>query len=246
MRYFIELSYNGTDFCGWQVQQNGTSVQAVLNGALSKVLRQPIETTGSSRTDTGVHASQQFAHFDLQQPIQNLALLVVSLNGILPFGVAVSQVFEVAPSIHARFDAAHRCYQYRITTRKNPFLRHLAFFFRGDLDLEKMNEAATLLIQYVDFQCFSKVKTSVKTFNCQIEYAYWTQNGHEIVFNIKADRFLRGMVRAIVGTLIEVGTGRLSKADFEAILQSKNRSQAKSSAPAEGLFLVEVGYNNLF
>ena len=245
MRYFIELSYRGTDFCGWQIQENGPSVQAVLNDALTKVLRQPIETTGSSRTDAGVHSSQQFAHFDVATPIQNPASLLLSLNGILPFSMAVHRLFEVAATAHARFDATHRCYEYRITTRKNPFLEHTAYFFRGDVCIEKMNSAAQILIQHHDFQCFSKVKTTVKTFNCQIEYAYWTQNSHELVFHIKADRFLRGMVRAIVGTLIEVGLGKLNAADFEAIIQSKNRNQAKASVPAEGLFLVEVGYPSL-
>ena len=245
MRYFIELSYRGTDFCGWQIQENGPSVQAVLNDALTKVLRQPIETTGSSRTDAGVHSSQQFAHFDVAQPIQNPASLVLSLNGILPFSVAVHRVFAVADTAHARFDATYRCYEYRITTRKSPFLEKMAFFFRGDVCIQKMNDVAQILLQHNNFQCFSKVKTTVKTFNCQIQEAYWTQHGHDIVFHIKADRFLRGMVRAIVGTLIEVGLGKLNAADFEAIIQSKNRNMAKASVPAEGLFLVEVGYPDL-
>ena len=245
MRYFIELSYRGTDFCGWQIQENGPSVQGVLNDALTKVLRQPIETTGSSRTDAGVHSSQQFAHFDVAQPIQNPASLVLSLNGILPFSVAVHRVFAVADTAHARFDATYRSYEYRITTRKNPFLEKMAFFFRGDVRIEEMNSVAQILLKHNDFQCFSKVKTTVKTFNCQIQQAYWTKRGHDIVFHIKADRFLRGMVRAIVGTLIEVGLGKLSAADFEAIIQSKNRNMAKASVPAEGLFLVEVGYPSL-
>lgn len=242
MRYFIELSYKGTDFIGWQRQAQGRSVQQTLEEALATILRQPVEIVGSSRTDTGVHAEQQFAHFDFDQPIADPDKLVYRLNSILPFDLAVRRVFPVTDDIHARFAATHRRYEYRIIRHKNPFLTNQAHLFRPDVDLEAINTAAALLLQYDDFESFSKVHTDVKTFLCTITTAEWQQEGDTLVFRIQANRFLRGMVRALVGTLLDVGTGKQSVADFERIILAKNRKYAGAQAPAHGLFLVEVGY----
>ncbi|MFN4144632.1 MAG: tRNA pseudouridine(38-40) synthase TruA [Runella sp.] len=244
MRYFIELSYRGTHYHGWQKQPNATTVQETLENALERVLRQPIELVGSSRTDTGVHAEQQMAHFDISTPLALLRPIVRSLNGILPFDIAVQKIWPVPEGYHARFAATHRCYEYRIVTQKNPFLTDLAYFFRPPLNLSAMNEAAALLLQYDDFECFSKTHTDVKTFICQIEYAYWQITAQGLTFYIKSNRFLRGMVRAIVGSLLAVGQGKLTVADFEQIILSKNRKKAAAQAPAHGLFLTEVGYEN--
>lgn len=242
MRYFIELSYKGTDFIGWQRQVKGRSVQQTLEEALATILRQPIEIVGSSRTDTGVHAEQQFAHVDLQQLITNPDKLVYRLNSILPFDLAVRNIFLVDDDVHARFDATHRRYEYRISHHKNPFLINQVYQFRPDIDLKAMNAAAALLVQFDDFESFSKVHTDVKTFLCTISIAEWQQHEGTLVFRIQANRFLRGMVRALVGTLLDVGTGKKSVADFETIILAKNRKYAGAQAPAHGLFLVEVGY----
>jgi tRNA pseudouridine38-40 synthase len=242
MRYFIELSYKGTDFIGWQRQAKGRSVQQTLEEAMATILRQPIEIVGSSRTDAGVHAEQQFAHFDCEVPITDPDKLVYRLNSILPFDLAVRSIFPVESEVHSRFAATHRRYEYRIIRHKNPFLTNLAYLFRPDLDLEAMNAAADLLLQYDDFESFSKVHTDVKTFFCTITIAQWQQEGGTLVFRIQANRFLRGMVRALVGTLLDVGTGKQTVADFERIILAKNRKYAGAQAPAHGLFLVEVGY----
>jgi tRNA pseudouridine38-40 synthase len=242
MRYFIEFSYRGTAYNGWQKQNNALGVQQVLEEALSKVLRLPIELTGSSRTDTGVHAEQQFAHFDLEQGIGDKEMLIYKLNGVIPRDIAVRNIFLVPEDTNSRFAATHRKYEYRITRRKNPFLIDLACLSRGDLDISMMNEAAGLLMQYVDFESFSKIHTNVNNFRCTISQAEWIQSRDMLVFHIRANRFLRGMVRAIVGTLLEVGKGKISVADFEKIILSRNRKEAGAQAPAEGLFLVEVGY----
>jgi tRNA pseudouridine38-40 synthase len=242
MRYFIELSYKGTDFKGWQRQPNAISVEETLEKALSTLLRQPVQIVGSSRTDSGVHAVQQFAHFDLDVEIPNIDRLVHCANGILPRTIVVIAIFKVKDEVHSRFAATHRAYEYRIATRKSPFLTDLVYFFNPKLDVNLMNAAAQILFQYIDYECFCKLHTDVKTFNCKITEAQWTQQGDLLVFRIKSDRFLRGMVRAIVGTMIDVGTGKISIADFENIIVSKKRANASAQAPAEGLFLVEVGY----
>jgi tRNA pseudouridine38-40 synthase len=242
MRYFIEISYKGTNLNGWQKQPNAPTVEEAIERAMSVVLKQAIEIVGSSRTDSGVHAEQQFAHFDTDMPVADIDRKIYAINCILPKDVAIKRIFEVADDFHARFAATHRCYEYRIALQKNPFLTHLAYIFTHPLDVNLMNQAASLLLNYTDFECFSKVNTDVKTFDCSIEYAYWEQQGQLLVFRIKANRFLRGMVRAIVGTLIEVGQQKRSIADFEAVIQSKNRKNAAAQAPAEGLFLTEVGY----
>ncbi len=243
MRYFIELSYKGTDFKGWQRQPNASTIEETLEDALSTLLRQPVQIVGSSRTDSGVHAVQQFAHFDLDSAIPNIDKLVRSVNSILPRTIVVVTIFEVNSETHSRFAATHRAYEYRICTKKNPFLKDLVYFFNPKLDISLMNEAAQILFKYIDYQCFCKLHTDVKTFNCTISEAQWTQQGDLWVFRIRSDRFLRGMVRAIVGTMIDVGTGKISLMDFEQIILSKQRANASAQAPAEGLFLVEVGYN---
>ena len=242
MRYLIECSYKGTKFHGWQVQPNAESVQECIENALSMILKQKIEIMGSSRTDTGVHAAQQFAHFDYENLIPELGRVANSMNGILSKDITIKQISLVKDDFHSRFDATHRRYLYRILKEKNPFWNEMAYFRKTKLDIDLMNKAGELMNIYVDFQCFSKVKTDVKTFDCKIEFAYWEQQDEFLLFHIKADRFLRGMVRAIVGTMIEVGAGKLSLDDFEQIILSKNRNNAGRAVPAEGLTLVEVGY----
>ncbi len=242
MRYFIEVSYKGTHYHGWQRQPNGITVQEELERALGILLRSPIEIIGSSRTDAGVHAEQQFAHFDTESPILTLERVTLGINSLLPKDIAVPRIIPVRADVHSRFAATHRCYEYRIIFQKNAFLSELAHIFRPALDIQKMNEAAGLLLQYTDFECFSKIHTDVKTFLCTIEYAYWQETRNGLTFYIKANRFLRGMVRAIVGTLLEVGQGKKTYTDFEQLIISKNRKNAAAQAPASGLFLVEVGY----
>ncbi|MCX6216044.1 tRNA pseudouridine(38-40) synthase TruA [Spirosoma sp.] len=241
MRYFLHLAYKGTKYHGWQRQPNGLSVQEVLETALSTVLRQPIAIVGSGRTDAGVHAGQQFAHFDTDTALPTQ--LLRSLNSMIPPDIAVHECFPVRPDDHARFTAQSRYYQYQISRRKDPFRDGLVYVFTLPLNVERMNEAASRLLNHIDFESFSKVKTDVKTFNCQIEWAYWAhQPNGDLVFHIKANRFLHGMVRAIVGTLLAVGQERLSITDFEQIILDRDRKRAGRAAPAEGLSLVEVGY----
>jgi tRNA pseudouridine38-40 synthase len=242
MRYFIKLSYKGTAFSGWQKQLNAPSVEETLEKALSTLLRQPVEIVGSSRTDSGVHAEQQLAHFDLDFEIPNIGKLVHSTNSILPRTIVVVAIFRVKDGVHSRFAATHRAYEYRISSLKNPFLRDLVYFFNPKLDINLMNEAAQVLFRHIDFECFCKLHTDVKTFDCKISEAQWVQQGDLLIFRIKSDRFLRGMVRAIVGTMIDVGMGKISVTDFEQIIISKQRANASAQAPADGLFLVEVGY----
>jgi tRNA pseudouridine38-40 synthase len=242
MRYFIEFSYKGTKYSGWQRQNNAISVQQLLDEALSRILRDPIDTVGSSRTDTGVHAEQQYAHFDKVTTIKDLDLLAYKLNSLLPADIAVHRVFQVDETAHSRFDATYRRYEYRIVRRKNPFLSGTSHIFHKPLDIGLMNEAAMLLLTYKNFESFSKIHTQVNNFLCDITQAEWFEKDEILVFSIKSNRFLRGMVRALVGTLLEVGTGKRSIADFEKIILVQDRSKAGPQAPPEGLFLVEVGY----
>jgi tRNA pseudouridine38-40 synthase len=243
MRYFIECSYRGTKYCGWQIQENANTVQAEIEKALSILLKLPISIMGSSRTDTGVHAIQQVAHFDIENDILNLENLAYRLNKILPFDISIKRIYPVNDDYHCRFEATSRKYEYRISSLKNPFLRGLYYEFNQDLNIELMNESCQKLFQHLDFESFSKIKTDVNTFNCTIMEAAWENRENDmLVFHIKANRFLRGMVRAIVGTLLEVGAGKLSVDDFEQIILSKNRKKAGRAVPAEGLFLMEVNY----
>ncbi|MCE7040898.1 tRNA pseudouridine(38-40) synthase TruA [Dyadobacter sp. CY312] len=241
MRYFIQLSYKGTAYNGWQKQNNSLGVQQVIEEAMSKVLRQPVDITGSSRTDTGVHAEEQFAHFDFDE-ITDTAKLVYQINGLIPRDVAVQNIYAVPEETNSRFAATHRRYEYRISQNKNPFLHNLAYVSRGELNVEKMNQAAALLLKYIDFESFSKIHTQVNNFRCTITEAVWEQKGDLLVFSVQSNRFLRGMVRALVGTMLEVGKGKRTIESFEEVIIARDRKKAGAQAPAEGLFLVEVGY----
>lgn len=241
-RYFIYLSYDGTNYHGWQIQPNGISVQEVLMKALSTFLRKPIEVVGAGRTDAGVHARLMVAHFDFDTEL-DCATVVDKLNRLLPPDVAVHRVRRVKSDAHARFDATYRTYKYYITTCKDPFSRAFSWRIFQTLNFEKMNEAAQTLFDYIDFTSFSKLHTDVKTNNCKMMYARWEQIGeHNWVFTIQADRFLRNMVRAVVGTLVEVGKGKLTVEGFRKVIEEKNRCSAGTSVPGNALFLVDVGY----
>lgn len=243
MRYFIECAYKGTNYSGWQVQINALAVQEVIEKSLCTLLKTKIEITGSSRTDAGVHANQQIAHFEVKNEITDTENLVYRMNKILPFDISIKQIFKVADDYHSRFEAISRKYEYRISRKKNPFQKGLSYEFNGNLNIKLMNEACLILFKHIDFECFSKIKTEVLTFNCTILEAHWEESAEDsLVFHIKANRFLRGMVRSIVGTLLEIGLGRISLTDFEQIILSKNRKYAGWSVPAEGLFLMEVNY----
>jgi len=240
-RYLIQFAYDGGSFSGYQIQPNALTVQEELEKKLSILAQRKIEVVGSSRTDAGVHASQQFAHFDCPVPIQKD--WVYRLNRMLPHALAVISIEQVADDFHARFDALSRTYHYWIVRKKTPLRRHDTYWFEAPLDLEAMNAACQILFQYIDFECFSKVKTDVFTFDCTIQKAIWTEEGDFLKFTIQANRFLRGMVRAIVGTLLEVGEGKLKPEDLHQIIQSKDRNQAGRAVPAHGLHLVEVKYD---
>lgn len=241
-RHIIQLSYNGTRYFGWQRQPNAISVQEVVEKALSTVLRQDIKVTGAGRTDTGVHASFFVLHFDYFDEITEPEKLVYHLNRFLPEDIAIQKIKMVGVDFHARFSAVSRTYKYFICTEKNPFQPETCYQFTVHLDVEKMNVAAQALLEFTDFTSFSKLHTDVKTNNCRIFQAEWKKENKQLVFTIKADRFLRNMVRAIVGTLIEVGKGKLTIEDFRKIIELKDRSAAGTSAPAKGLFLVDIEY----
>ena len=240
-RYFVYLAYDGTAYHGWQIQPNGVSVQEMFMKALSTVLRREVEIVGAGRTDAGVHARLMVAHFDFDA-VPDGVMLADKLNRLLPPDISVYRIREVTTDAHARFDAVYRTYKYYITLRKDPFARHYAWRIFQPLDFNKMNEAAKTLFDYTDFTSFSKLHTDVKTNNCKITTAYWEKRGDCWVFVIEADRFLRNMVRAIVGTLLEVGRHKMDVEGFVAVIEKKNRCAAGTSAPAEGLFLVDVRY----
>lgn len=246
-RFFITLSYDGTRYHGWQIQPNGDSVQQRLQEALSTLLRQPIEVVGAGRTDTGVHAKMMVAHFDWEGEEQEEPLfhasLAYKLNKMLPADIAVQKVEPVADDMHARFSATSRTYHYFIHTCKDPFLSAFSWQVPYKLDFARMNEAAKVLLQYNDFTSFSKVGTDVKTNLCDLKEAYWEDIAPDRWrFTITANRFLRNMVRAIVGTLVEVGRGRISVEDVRRIIEAKDRCRAGESVPAKGLFLVDIKY----
>ena len=242
-RYFIYLAYEGTNYHGWQVQPNGVSVQECLQKALSTLLRVETEVVGAGRTDAGVHAKLMVAHFDSEKEDLNLVLLTDKLNRLLPPDISVYRVCKVHPEAHARFDALSRTYKYYITSVKSPFNRHLKWRMHGSLNYELMNEAAKILFEYTDFTSFSKLHTDVKTNNCKIMQAEWVQEDETTwVFTIKADRFLRNMVRAIVGTLVEVGRGKMSIEEFRKVIEQKDRCKAGASVPGHALFLVDIEY----
>ncbi len=242
-RYFIEMAYLGTRYNGWQAQPNGNTVQAELEKAISTILREKISVTGAGRTDTGVHASFYVAHFDTPQKNLNWdQKFFNSLNEVLPKDISVKEIVAVIPDAHARFSALSRTYQYHISRYKDPFSIDTSYLYKADLDLEKMKISADKLISYKDFKSFSKTGSDVKTFICKIYFTSWETTDTQLVFTIRADRFLRNMVRAIVGTLLEVGKGRISPDEFPKIIEARDRSLAGTSVPPEGLFLTNIEY----
>ena len=241
MRYFIKLAYKGTNYFGWQYQPDAISVQETLNKALSTLLKTNIDILGAGRTDSGVHAKEMFAHFDYETEIDTKKI-VYKLNSFLPKDIAIFDLIKVHNDAHARFDATKRTYEYHIHTKKNAFESDDSWYYSLPLDVKKMNEACKILFEYTDFECFSKTHTDVNTFNCKIFEANWKQNEDKLVFTISADRFLRNMVRAIVGTMINIGSGKVSLNDFRKIIESKNRSKAGFSVPAHGLYLTKIEY----
>jgi len=241
-RYFAQLSFKGTAYHGWQIQPNAPSVQKTVEKALSTILREEISVVGAGRTDTGVHATFYVLHFNVTEEIWDAQKLVFRLNSFLPADIAFQKIWQVPKDAHARFSAVSRTYYYYITSEKNPFQTETAFYYHGKLDVAKMNEAAQILFEYDDFTSFSRLHTDVKTNLCKIYQAEWMAEGEMLVFKIKADRFLRNMVRAIVGTLLEVGKGKLSLEGFREIIEQKDRKAAGTSAPAQGLFLTYIEY----
>jgi len=241
MRYFIEFAYNGKNYCGWQYQPHSPSVQETLNKALSTLLRTPVDVVGAGRTDTGVHARQMYAHCN-HEALPDPEKLTQKLNAFLPKDIVVYRFIPLHDDAHARFDAVSRTYEYHIHTYKDAFDNEGSWYHFHPLDIKKMNEAAQVLFEYTDFKCFSKTHTDVRTFNCKIMEAQWHQHGNKLVFTISADRFLRNMVRAIVGTLVNVGLGKITIADFRTIIESRDRGHAGFSVPAHGLYLTKVIY----
>ncbi|HBY68540.1 MAG TPA: tRNA pseudouridine(38-40) synthase TruA [Flavobacteriaceae bacterium] len=241
MRYFIEIAYNGSNYYGWQIQPDAITVQEVLEDKLSTLFKTEIKVTGAGRTDAGVHAKQLFAHFDCEE-ITDISELIFRLNSFLPKDIAISNIIRVKEDAHARFDAVLREYEYVISLKKNPFSEGLAYQIHNKPDVELMNKAAKVLLDYKDFQCFSRSKTDVKTYHCIIKKAYWQETNEGLIFTVSADRFLRNMVRAIVGTLLDVGFKKTSLETFHKILKNKDRSKAGASAPAHGLYLTKVQY----
>ncbi|MGB4577460.1 MAG: tRNA pseudouridine(38-40) synthase TruA [Paludibacter sp.] len=241
-RYFIYLSYKGTAYHGWQIQPNGISVQEALSKALFTVLRHEIEIVGAGRTDTGVHAKLMVVHFDFDGELPKLTDFTAKLNSLLPHDIAISKIVEVRANAHARYDAISRKYEYHVVTHKNVFKNEYAARLNDNIDFCKMNQAAAMLKEYSDFTSFSKLHTDVKTNNCLITRAEWTEKDDEWIFTIEADRFLRNMVRAIVGTLLEVGRDRMTIEQFREVIESKNRCKAGTSVPAQGLYLVDIQY----
>jgi tRNA pseudouridine38-40 synthase len=241
LRYFIEIAYNGKNYFGWQRQPEQISVQQVLEETLSTLLRKEIKLTGAGRTDSGVHAKQLFAHFDFEE-IESFDDFIFRINSFLPKDISIKNIFAVKEDAHARFDAVEREYEYIISLEKDPFSQDFAFQINNKPNVDLMNEAAKLLLNHKDFQCFSRSKTDVKTYNCTIVKAFWEVKNNRLIFTIAADRFLRNMVRAIVGTLLDVGYGKTSLEEFKEILKSKSREEAGASAPAHGLYLTKVVY----
>lgn len=237
----MEIAYKGTQYNGWQHQPNQPTVQAAVKNAISTLLREETTVLGCGRTDTGVHATQYFLHFDSSERVEE-ERMVFRLNGILDPDVAVKRIIAVSSDAHARFDATERTYQYFIHSEKNPFLRDTSAYISDKLNLDAMNEASRMLLNTENFESFSKVNTEVNNFNCKLSHAKWTPLQDQWMFEITANRFLRNMVRAVVGTLLEVGTGKISLSDFDEVIQSRSRSRAGKSVAAKGLFLTNVKY----
>ncbi len=241
MRYFIQFAYFGKGYHGWQIQPNAVTVQQILEEGLSMLLRSKVSVMGAGRTDTGVHAKEMYAHFDFLE-IGDAMDLTHRLNKYLPSDIAVKSIFQVKDDAHARFDAIQRTYEYWILQEKNPFYIDAAYFIWQSLDITAMNMAAKILMEYEDFECFSKSNTDVKTYRCKIEKAVWEKKDEKLIFTIKADRFLRNMVRAIIGTLLEVGLHKIEPETIREIIKSKDRGKAGTSVPAKGLYLTKVLY----
>jgi tRNA pseudouridine38-40 synthase len=242
LRYFIELSFKGTNYFGWQIQPDAPTVQEKLNSSLSLLLREKIEIVGAGRTDSGVHAKLMIAHFDSDR-VESLDNLKHRLNSLLPDDISVYRIYEVQSDAHARFDAESRSYIYKILLGRDPFELETTWQIHNkDFDIDLMNEACKVLLKHKDFKAFSKSKTDVKTYECVIFDAEWVLDNNQLNFNISANRFLRNMVRAIVGTMLEIGQGDLSIADFESVILSRNRSNAGKSVPARGLYLSNIKY----
>ena len=241
-RYFLALSFEGTAYHGWQVQPNAVTVQSVLESALQMLLRQPVSLTGAGRTDTGVHARSYTAHFDYIANPLDPQQLIYKLNSILPADIAVHSLNEVSSEAHARYSALWREYEYIICTQKDPFLINKSWRMERELNLDAMQQAASLLLEFQDFECFSKSNTQVNNYLCQIMEAHWRKEGHQLIFSIRANRFLRNMVRAIVGTLTDVGLGKITLNDLVKIIESKNRSKAGYSVPGCGLYFMGAAY----
>lgn len=242
MRYFIEFAYKGTKYHGWQMQPNAISVQEVLSNGLQTVLQEKINLTAAGRTDTGVHAKQMYAHFDTDLKFETEPI-IYKLNSLLPKDIAVITIIAVSIDAHARFDAKSRTYEYHINCKKNAFESDNSWYFQHKLNTDLMNSACEILKKHTDFECFSKVHTDVATFNCEIKSAAWEFKNDSYLFTITADRFLRNMVRAIVGTMINIGLEKVSLSDFETIINSKDRKKAGFSVPAHGLYLTKVAYD---
>lgn len=234
------LAYNGANYCGWQIQPNGLSVQEVIEKSLSTLLRMPITIVGAGRTDAGVHAREMAAHFEAE--VQDVTLLTNKLNRILPKDIVVYKIVRVKEDAHARFDATSRLYRYYLTTQKDPFMYPYKYKVHGSIDIEMMNKCSRILFEYIDFTSFSKLHTDVKTNDCKIIHAQWEQQGEDYVFTIQANRFLRNMVRAVVGTLLEAGRGKLDEAGMRRVIEAKDRAVAGLSVPAHALFLEEIEY----
>lgn len=247
-RYFIFISYKGTSYHGWQIQPNSVTIQKLLDKALSVILSEEISTTGAGRTDTGVHALVFCAHFDSKSSnLDKKSNLVYKLNRYLPEDISVTGIRKVIPDANARFSALSRTYKYFISRVKDPFSDDSSWYLHGDINIEAMNEAAQMLMRYSDFTSFSRLHTNVKTNNCRIINAGWDIQGRQLVFTIKADRFLRNMVRAIVGTMVDIGFGKTGLNEFDEIIIARDRQKAGKSAPAKGLFLAEIEYpGNIF
>ena len=246
-RYFIELSYNGSAYHGWQRQLNAISIQQVLEEALSKLLSKSIVISGAGRTDAGVHALQMFAHFDVAQEIDRPEELVFLLNAFLKKDITIKKIQRVKSNAHARFDATDRSYEYHISSVKDPFRSGLYYYLKNKPNVDLMNQATKIILEHENFQSFSRSKTDVKTFLCNVKTAVWKQEESSLVFYIQANRFLRNMVRAIVGSLLEIGFEKRTVEDMEEVIKSKDRSMAGFSAPAHGLFLTHIEYpKNIF
>lgn len=243
MRYFIEISYLGTNYHGWQSQPNAITIQEITENCLSKILNNPVTLVAAGRTDAGVHAKQMYAHFDSDMKINDIKSFEYKVNSFLPKDIVVRKLILVHDHAHARFDAFYREYEYYITLKKNPFEIDKAYFFKKSLDIKKMNKCCATMLHYTNFKSFSKSKTDVKTYDCKIYEAKWMLNENSLIFVIKADRFLRNMVRAIVGTLIEVGLGKITEKEFKLIIEKKDRQLAGFSVPAHGLFLKKIDYD---